>query len=759
LYQVRLRLLSTTLPLVCLPYNVFATQSSPLCAADAPPCSLPHCFSTRECPKSASDVGCDTRINRCIEGGEHEESPHFEDSHALAHRHHHHHHDDDDDDDGLCHDAQDGAPCILHSNASVFDCFVGKCQSEHCVNATTPVKFQCDCLCPPQCNSDNECNDNNQHTDDFCILPEHQCVFSPKIVPRTTTHATATPSPAPPTTNGSIINGTLGDNGTLPFSVVGFRSHAVTQVASEHDRLCLLITLDSAERAYAAGAMDRFGAFAASGERLAPLSGGATDLTQSIRIYVDSRLGVLENSSCCGDKATRLYCLDGMPVMERARGAWLDRAFLALDAAHRAAQAGSPAQANRDACCAAMIYEQMGAADGRDVDRYGLNTAIVERVEEHSDVGARCINTDDGHPDDDLNDFIFEMRRVDLYCNYGHRLCAINIHTLPLAHGGGFRTSLVLATGGNGNCMLSPSLIVDNNDALGTCTPRLKAAMPIDAARAFLTKSLGCESAALPDGSFAEVAHHALRNGGLPSQIATSISCSSFGVYGSTACPHADVATLYANTRWPLPLTHPDALERLTQSGGAAVPRYREPTSNTQRGTRRVRALYAVSTTVVVAPLVTTFEHHVDYVHLVLRNEDCGMSILIDSLQLVGDKEVPMAVSVPAAACPSWRWADEGAPLVRRPESAQRMCRGGDDSALVECSVDYSVCAVGGTCELAPAQGGVAYPDGWQYFQCLARGVQCDQRQSGGDDAACCTDAVREWYKNANAELLYSEEE
>ena len=755
---------STAAAAFCMPYDISAVSHSPVCDPDTPPCSLRHCFSARECPEGTSFYGCDSLRSRCIEsiyGDDHDD----DDMHGG---------DDDDDDldrlrnlewrndhsaplvmrtdtaDCVCAGARDGTPCVNSTANAHGLCTVGACTHERCAVSAASATFVCDCTCPPRCSVDAECNDGNPHTDDFCIRNTHQCVNSPAIprVPRNRTSSTTTgPTPVP---TGVLANGTFAPPpppgptpiGGTPLSV---KSFAASPAVTAADRTCATHALDAAERAYAAASMDRIGAFNAQGDRVEPLC--LADSLESASILISSRTTPreLEATDCCAATTIRSYCLGGNEQQTRTGRQWSDAAYLALDNAHRAAQAGAATLAVRDACCAAMIYEAMGAHCGRVSDVWGLASAAVARIEEFADVGARCVATDDGHPDKDLNDFVFELRRVDLVCERGARLCAVNLHTLPLAHGGGHRMSLVVATGDE---LSLNSAVVDN----GNCPARLRAVMPSQASAAIVRRELGARTPALPSGSFGERVVHALHD---PVSAAGAWSeCVTIGPVGKPHCARGDVLSLYDNTRAPFPLSHPDALEWLNKPVDARGT-YREATTNTQRGTRRVRALFAVSATLVVAPTRDglPLPKPIDSVRLLLRNEDCGVASLVDSVQLVDAYQTPLTISVPASACAKWSWAAEGQSVFAVGDQNARLCRGGDDSALASCASD-DTCAEGGKCGATLAQTGVPYPYGWQYFQCVARGVVCGKP---GADAMCCDERVRRWYAHATPALLYSE--
>jgi len=737
---------------MCAEYDIAAVTHAPICPHDALPCSAPHCFSTRECPRTSSPNGCDSLRSRCIEsifGDDHEDEEAERDQRrALFERMQlrNDHHEPlvlrPQRAEFVCVGAHDGAPCIDQRSDSLRGlCTAGHCRHERCVVHEHARTFPCDCTCAPRCNVDAECNDGNAQTDDFCIHNTHQCVNSPTMNrPPRTSSTRSTPAP------------TTAFNASAIKSVgAPVRSLAASPIVSIADKACVRVALDAAERAYAASSMDRVGAFDAKGVRIAPIrtADGIRDV--DVMIVAASPLHALESTQCCAAAAIRSYCLGGEERATHSARQWSDIAYLALDNAHRAAQSGAASLAVRDACCAAMIYEAIGTDSGRVGDQWQLAGARVLRIEEFDDVGARCIATDDGHPDKDLNDFVFEHRRVDLMCDGGRWLCAVNLHTLPLAHGGGHRTSLAVVTGDE---LSLNSAIVDN----GKCAPRLRNAMPAEASAALVRKELGARTPALPSGSFGERVIQTLygNSDSLIAAVGNWTTCTTIGPVGTTPCPRGDLLVLYENTRAPFPLSHPDTLEWFTRSAESRTV-YREATTNTQRGTRRVRPLFAVSATMMIAPTRdgSLLAKPVEAVRLLVRNEDCGVAALVDSLQMVDSYETPLTISVPASACASWRWADEGQPVFATGDKNQRWCRGGEDSALVTCALGGAdICSEGGTCAPPAVQSGVPYPYGWMFFQCAARGVRCDVPNA---DPRCCDEKVRRWYAYSTPALLYSE--
>jgi hypothetical protein len=750
----------------CAIYDIGAESHAPICPDGVPPCSLPHCFSARECPRGASLRGCDSRLSRCIEsiyGDDHDDDDlHDDDGNRdlddlLLDNHH---------DaplvvrpqraDCVCDGADDGQPCTDSKPNGSGMCVVGKCKQGRCSTTSSSKTFDCDCVCAPRCHVDSECGDGNPNTDDFCIRNTHQCVHSPALVHVNRTQPTPTPTPSNTTTNATT-NGTVANASPSPTTTSLGRSGAVRVTAAaapatEADRKCSRVALDSAERAFAAAAMDRSGGFDADGQRMAPICYADELAQRPVTVSVQQTMTELESKECCGSRELRGYCLGGATTLSRTAQELSNTAFISLDSAHRESQAGAVVLALRDACCAAMMLESIGAQCGREGDLWALANARVVRVEAFGDVGARCMAADDGHPDKDLNDFVFELRRVDLF--QGARLVAVNLHTMPLAHGGGHTTSLVVATGDG---LSLGSARIDNNE----CSERLHSAMPVTESVALLKKELGYRTPALPAGSFGAVVRHALHNDGLPHVVESWTSCTTFGPVGVDYCQRGEVVPLYENTRWSLPVSHPDALEWLAESAKQRSV-YRELTTNTQRGTRRVRSLYAVSATIVVSPPRDGDKPlDVNVVRLLLRNEDCGVTALFDSPQMLGDYEMPLSISVPAAACAGWRWAAEGQPIFAVPSRIEaRFCRGGDDSALATCtSTEENECAEGGLCAQPLTAATVPYPHGWQHFQCAARGARCDSSPNAIVDPACCTEEVRRWYAHVRPELVYDEQE
>jgi hypothetical protein len=412
---------------------------------------------------------------------------------------------------------------------------------------------------------------------------------------------------------------------------------------------------------------------------------------------------------------------------------------LALDSAHRAAQASQVGVALRDACCSTLLYNALAWQCGRTtLNVWALADTRVVRIDEHQDVGPRCLAFDDKHRDRDLNELVLEERRVELWQDTIATVRAFNVHTVMLARGSGCTLSYVLVTGDGRS---DAALIVGDDTASARCPERERAMVGAD--NEALRGELAQGTPALPPGAFIGVTRHATHNVGLPPTVRAT-ECVTFGPTGQSYCPRGDVAVLFPSAHSAMPLLHPDALEMLGHRFD-----YREPTSNTQRNTRRVRALYAVSATVVLPPATTSSVNAV--VHSLLRNHDCATSVRLGSQY---DEVSPLAIAVPAAACGAWRWAAEGVPLLARPDSRERTCRGGDDSGIVSCTREPDVCAAGGQCAAAPAEGGVAYPYAWRYYECVARGVRCDRPRA---DAECCDERVRRWFAYANRDLVYEE--
>jgi hypothetical protein len=475
--------------------------------------------------------------------------------------------------------------------------------------------------------------------------------------------------------------------------------------------------LDQAELAFTGYMFSRFGSFDAKGKRVLPLCNA--DLEKA-RIAAKS----LPTSACCSALPLTTLCFDGnMGGLMYSGYEWADRAWLALDAAHRSAQNGDNEIATGRACCASLYYAQLAQYCGVRGDLWQLAQSSV--VRQSDGVGATLLAFEDGHQDGDLNDFIIEQRVVEIRAQ-DRSLRALNVHTLPLARGGGFTSSYALLFGGVDAAIAA---IVDNgNNTSAACPERdrqlLAAALNVQAVRA----TAGAVEP-IPAGSFVGIVRHVTSTiDSLPNGVLDH-ECVTIGGAGPAYCSRASSATLYANTKQTLPPTNGDALESL--GGAAGAVRYRETTVNTQSGTRRVRALFAASATIVFSGNDAAASSVVG----VLRNQDCGVASLAT--------DVPtLALSLPASVADSWRWAAEGVRLIVDPSSSARQCRGGADSGIAQCTND-AICAFGGICSAPPSIVGVPYPLAYAYFQCQS--VECLEEN-------------RAWYLDANARngtLLY----
>lgn len=703
-------------PPQCIVYKGTASTASPICPDSTHICEQKHCFSDRECGHSSS---CDARIGRCIERESKQKwAPHKVDERSLGRR-------SDGNCDAPCENARDGTLCVLQKNRDdPFTCSRGKCKDHECKVYGGDNTFPCDCVCAPECTCDGECKDGNPQTQDICIEETHQCIHPPY-------HAKApTPTPAP-------TNSTTPTPPTI-LSAASSGRVAGPLVPSADQTRCLMPILDDAERAFTMSSMDRFGGYEL-GHYVPPYCDAESLDSRFVSVSLDTRIGNDAHTGvdCC--KSTdRRQCVDENASLRTGRQ-WLDEAWLELDSAHRDAQTGNAGGAIQHACCAMLIYTAVGAACGRPHADSWSTVAVqteVVRLDEHQDVGPRCLAFDDKHKDRDLNELVLEERRVEL--RYNSNVIAVNVHTRLLARGSGCVLSYALVTGDGRS---DRALIVGEDTASAKCPERQRAMVGID--NEALRAELAQGTPSLAAGSFIAVTRHALSNAGLPSNVAAS-ECTTFGPSGYSYCPRGDVAVLYPTAHSALPLARTDTLEHLQHR----APEFREPTANTQRYTRRVRALYSTSA-VVIMPYRSSVGN--DAIHSLLRNHDCATSVRLGSRY---DEATPLAIAVPASVCVGWRWAAEGAMLIARPDSTARMCRGGDDSGVVECS--NAQCAEGGICAASPSEGGVAYPYAWLYYECVARGVRCDDKAPHRDEQ-CCDERVRRWYAHGNNELLYEE--
>lgn len=786
----------------CIDYGVVVLPQPNLCSPAL--CNRASCHDARDCSQSRSCNACHPTIHRCIVG-----VPVDKCSGALPQ------HDP-------CTDAADGVTCIaaLFANGMTDDddendgqirCTLGVCRARVCTPAVTdnPSTFQCDCRCRATCTQNSECDDGNVQTIDRCF--EGTCVSRPRLGTNPTTDDrcnkftdlldAAQPIVAPCSTEhdppvraiGDIDNPQVvvvttsaqSDSTTtrVPCLVAGFGDPTLIDCAVTATPVCVRMVgneqvqfqcteppaplalardampvapakcaaraLDAAEVAHAEAAFDVFGAFDIVDRRTPPLCGADIE---GGRVSVDVELhGARTDAACCSSDLSALSrtCLDGARVAHASGHEWLDRAWLALDRATRHLQRGAAADSQRESCCAALYYAALASACGRHGDRYQLGSAPrVVRIGDGAASeapGAECVLFDDGHVDGDLNDLVAEQRVVEIY-DSAARLRAVNVHVLPLARGGGYRASYVLSARGT-------TLRALERPATAACSARTRALLHDAYDPAQVNAQLRAR-AGVPERAFVGVLHHALSNDRRLPLGVRHAECTTVGGDDAPAyCPVArDAVTLIGDLRQALPLGANDTLERLLSAGVKF-----DQSTNTQPQTRLLRARFAVSATVALprrgSPGAGSGE-----LRFALVNEDCGAAVVLPPTT-ESVPAVPMALTVPANACGSWRWAAEGHKLVQSAYDTERTCRGGDNGGIEQCgAASADVCtASGGACAEAPRSAGVPYQYAFEHFTNCQR---CrTERQCGADVACfgsrCCSEQVLHWYNYPTMQHLF----
>jgi hypothetical protein len=775
----------------CINYGILFAERTPTCPLAI--CNLRGCRDARDCTQSRSCNACHHAFNRCIVGVPSDSCDYKEPERDV------------------CADATDNTPCVRSvapdTDFSFSRCFIGACQAHACVSSTSEF-FACDCKCRADCTTDIECDDNDPTTIDRCY--EGVCVVRPRlgsdtVIPEACNKYSDLLNPAQPIvsqcspTHSPGLTGVIKENSVV-VAAISTSSQAAPVVvdilctaidgeicsktatpicvrlvdgqqvqfqctepqaplALAQSRLlesgavdtteCAARALDAAELAYTESAFDVFGAFDATNHRTAPLCGADIEASR-VAVSIDAH-GTTLNKCCSADlPALASTCLDGARILHASGHELFDRAWTALDRGTRALQRGAATNALQESCCAALYYAALAAACGRRsaADAYQLGRgARVVRIDAEQHVGAQCVLFDDGHLDGDLNDFVAEQRTVEVYDVAGH-LRAINVHVLPLARGGGYKSSYLLSVRGS-------TLGVLDRGATAACSARTRALMHESYDPAEIAAQLGARTG-VPAGAFVGIARHTTtRDTTLPLGVRHT-ECATFG--GSNDVPYcplesANVAVLIADLRSTLPPGRHDTLERLL--GDVVTTTF----TNTQSGTRRVRATFGVSATVALPRRGTTSTGSGE-LRFVLSNDDCGAAVVLPPTEEAVPAE-PMALTVPASACGSWRWTAEGHKLIQRPSATDRICRGGDNGGIEQCTSaaeSSNVCtATGGVCSDAPRTAGVPYEFAFEHF---AKCTECRTAAQCRDSPSCakshcCTDQVLQWYNYPKIDQLY----
>ena len=675
----------------CVPYKFHYKTSLPPCPDEL--CDLPPCLSSIDCDGELSCWSCDHKYGRCIE-----QANCADDLCLIAGQ-----------PNDTCIDSGNGAPCRLCTGD---DCVLGQCREGVCTipePPPEPVHFDCNCACERICCTATQCPPREGYTR-LCDVDTGTCVYRAIL---------ESPSPPPG-----------------PSSLGAFSASRAGVPMSAH---CVQPALDASERGYTAYAMDRFGGFdRTTGARRPALCGGSVEW-QHIHIDEPDVLPTDLQAPCCtASTAWHAECLDGAGAGNETGHTWADRAWLMMHHAHLDAQQGRALDAAHKACCASLIWAAIGRACGRTDDAWQLRSASVVRESN----GPVMQLWEDGFGDGDTNDFVLFVRTVELRVGGGSELVAQNTHTYPLARGGGFQASYGLAFGASG---AFPQHRVDESTACPDRERRLaRSVLDQTATRRQLEAMSVTAAATAASSSIVGVLRHVVRSSDntLPPRVADA-ECQTVAGAGSPSCPAStQFVALYADTAVALPRERPTLSESLETRVT-----FREPVVNTQSGTRYWPTRYAASAAYI--PARAGGSTSAPRPRFVLRNHDCGISVLLDDTSTTAD---PLAVTVPASDAGYFRWPAEGMRLGVRRDSTDRTCHGGPLSGSERCTSD-AVCG-GGYCELPATHIGVPYPYFLDYYECRARGVDC---ALPGADEHCCSHEVQHWprYVTRSDELLY----
>ena len=613
----------------------------------------------------------------------------------------------------------------------LFDGEEVECQSQISQNGSTSADNN-NTLIQTFCDSkDNKCTDTG--TGHCTCLPGNQTLCQRSLDGATFTFECFAPANA--------SNNSSGNSNSSSSSQSSVRAHLLAASLSSE---CVMKALDAAELAYTASAFDVFGSYdPADASAVVPPLCGANVEEGDVRVSVSEHAARLPE--CCTVNIDLEHvCLDGASSQTASGHQWFDRAWIALDAGTRAAQARSSRVAVEQACCASLYYAALGAWCGRaddEADFWRLRAA--GRVDRGLEVGAECAAFDDGHRDRDLNEFVAEQRVVSIYRD--EQLVAFNVHVLPLARGGGYTVSYALSLSGT-------TLEAVDRGPTAACSERARAVLKETYDQAAVSAALGAREP-LPMGTVVAVMRHSLKDGPLPNGVRDS-DCMALGdaaQFGAQCTAQASgTVVLFADIRATLPLIKADATDALY----AHEVRFDQST-NTRRGTRALKPLFAASA-IIMVPRGASRPPPRESVLFVLQNRDCGCAVLLPPFLATGTTE-PQAVRVPAHSCPAFRWATEGVALVQNARGKERVCRGGSESGIAQCSDGTEgVCTTtGGECAESPVVEGVPYANAFAHFACqkCATEVACATSECAGD--RCCTEEILHWYRYPNIELVY----
>jgi hypothetical protein len=374
-------------------------------------------------------------------------------------------------------------------------------------------------------------------------------------------------------------------------------------------------------------------------------------------------------------------------------------------------------------------------------------------------VGAACVVFDDGHVDQDLNDFVAEQRVVEIRTAGGatekNRLVALNIHVLPLARGGGYKSSYAISLRG-------ASIQSVDNGVNAACSERSRAVMRDTFDPASLA-SLLRQRKQFPEGTRVVVVHHVEHSGDdsneLPVGVRESLCTALGGTQDEANCRRTDRGdvALLDDVRSALPPVQGDAIDQLLEQGVRV-----DQSTNTHHKTPTMLARYSTSAVILLPRQADTSALSSESVRFVLRNEDCGAAVVLltPSEQRSAGSD-PLALLVPPHSCGAWRWANEGVRLVQSADESNsvRICRGGTEGGIVECadSLDAQCTSAGGLCAQPPSIEGVPYRNAKRHFACKAcyTDIDCANEPTCAQHE-CCAEEVLHWYRYPTADLVYA---
>ena len=709
------------------------------------------------------------------------------------------------DDKDVCARAPNGEECIVRKHGK---CSLGKCHSGSCTESTEPrVEFDCDCKCPSQCRNVPDCEKQckEQHKDDkrhtwtgFCLVcggdgtcvcrqepePDGCCVdttnskcttmsrddaeddckgnglsFSStaccsnskcdsftKVPPCATT---TTPAPtSTPTATSSTRRQTIRLIGSLAAKSTLASIDAVAEIVEPATFDTVLRVLDAAELRRMQLAIDMFG----SAEVPTPICPADIE-TRSIAVRAAAHKQSIGGACDRVDIAHK--CLDGAAEFAESGYKLIDRTARTLDQATRYAQASETLLALQRACCAMTYYSALSEACGTSKDSLAaLGSLSVVRTS--GGVGPECVLFDDAHVDRDLNDFVAEQIVVEIRDTSSNRLVAINIHVLPLARGGGYKSSYAISLRG-------ASIESVDSGVNAACSERARAIVRETYDAASIAAVLR-QRRQFPEETRVNVVHHVEHSGDdsaeLPQGVRRATCTALGGSLDDARCRRTDRGdiALFDDVRSALPPVQGDAIDQLLAQGIQI-----DQSTNTYHRSPTIRARYTASA-VLLLPRSSTATDGVSAssVRFVLRNHDCGAAVILltpSEQRANGDAE-PLAISVPPHSCAALRWANEGEQMVTAADdSVSRVCHGGVEGGIVQCANDHDMecTSAGGMCAQPPAIRGVPFRNAKRHFQCKTCYTESDcSNEPTCANHECCAEELLHWYRYPTAELVYA---